>query len=182
VLPDHHHDENEDERAAEHIEAFFDGPVSLPRRTRGGPDHPRRPVDLDTRPDWAAALRYEATRHARYGRPASILLIEMDGEPDSAGLDRTAKVVAEVIRTHARETDRAVRIGTTSFRLLLPETSGRSARTVAERIKRAFHRNRDGRSGGVDLSIEVASPARHADLEDALVDAERRLAARSIES
>ena len=101
--------------------------------------------------------------------------------PYGAGLDRTAKVVADVIRTHARETDRAVRIGAMSFRLLLPETSGRAARTVAERINRAFHRNPDGRSGGVDLSIEVASVARHADLEDALLDAERRLAARSDE-
>lgn len=180
VLPDHHHDENEDERAAEHIEAFFEGPISLPRRSRGGPDQPRRLVELDTRPDWTAALRHESARHARYGRPAAILLIELDGDPNGADLDRTATVVADVIRTHARETDRAVRIGTTSFRLLLPETGWRAARTVGERINRAFHRNPDGRAGGVDLSIEVASVARHADLEDALVDAERRLAARSI--
>jgi diguanylate cyclase (GGDEF)-like protein len=182
VLPDHHHDEREGERAAEHIEAFFEGPVSLPRRPRAGPDHPRRPVELDTRPDWTAALRQEASRHARYGHPASVLLIELDGNPYGAGLDRTARVVADVIRTHARETDRAVRVGAMSFRLLLPETSGRAARTVAERIDLAFHRNPDGRSGGVDLSIEVASVARHTDLEDALHEAERRMAVRAAEA
>ena len=181
VLPDHHHDEREDERAAEHIEAFFDGPAAQPRRA-GSREHPRRLVELDTRPDWTAALRHETARHARYGRPASVLLIEMDGDPDGPGLDRTAKVVADVIRTHARETDRAVRIGVMSFRLLLPETGSRAARTVAERINRAFHRNPDGRSGGVGLAIEVASVARHTSLEDTLLEAERRLAARLAEA
>ncbi len=183
MLPDHHHDEREDERAAEHIEAFFEGPVAAPTAPRRTPrSSAPSVVELDTRPDWTAALRHEAARHARYGRPASVLLIELDGDPYGAALDRTAKVVADVIRAHARETDRAVRVGAMSFRLLLPETSGRAARTVAERIDRAFHRNPDGRSGGVDLSIEVASVARHTDLEDALLDAERRMAARSAEA
>ncbi len=181
MLPDHHHDEREDERAAVHIEAFLEGPISLPRLRRGGADRPRRVVELDTRPDWTAALRHEAARHARYGHPASLLLIEMDGNPHGTALDRAAKAVADVIRSNARETDRAVRTGAMSFRVLLPETGGRAARSVAARIDRAFHRNPDGRSGGIGLSIEVASVARHTDLLDTLLDAERRLAARSTE-
>jgi hypothetical protein len=182
VLPDHHHDENENERAAEHIEAFFEGTVSVPRRPRGSADQPRRLVELDTGPDWTAALQREAARHARYGHPASVLLIEMSSDPSGTAPNRTATIVADVIRTHARATDRAVRVGDRGFRLLLPETGGRAARTVAERITRAFHRNPDGRSVGVGLSIEVASAQPYAGLEDALLAAERRLALRPVES
>ena len=181
VLPDHHHDEREGERADEHIEAFLAPPVA-PRRRRHKPTgRVRRPVELDTRADWTAALRHEAARHARYGRPASILLIELTGRPVGTAVDRVARAVANAIRAEARETDRAVRLGAFSFRLLLPETGDRAARTVADRLDRAFDASADARTLGAHLTIDVASPARHGTLEDALAEAERRLAARAAE-
>jgi GGDEF domain-containing protein len=179
VLPDHHHDEREGELAGEHIEAFLDGPVAPPRPRPPAAERVRRPVELDTRPDWMAALRQEAARHARYGRPASVLLIELTGGPVSAAVDRMARAVADAIRAEARETDRAVRLGALSFRLLLPETGGRAARILAERLERAFRASPDSRSLGADLTIDVATAARHGTLEDALADSERRLASRS---
>jgi GGDEF domain-containing protein len=176
VLPEHHHDELGDERTAEHIEAFIDGPDAPPRRRTPTIERPRRPLELDTRPDWMAAFRHEGARHVRYGRPASVLLIELRGRPHSAAIDRLAGRVADVIRAEARETDRAVRVGGLSFRILLPETGGRAARTLAERLDRAF---RGQPHESVELCIEVATAPRNGSLEEAVAEAEGRLAARA---
>jgi GGDEF domain-containing protein len=186
VLPDHHHDEREGERADEHIEAFLATPVPRRRRRHKPTGRVRRPVELDTRADWTAALRHEAARHARYGRPLSVLLIEVDGGPVShaplsSAMDRIARVVAGAIRAEARETDRAVRLGVASFRLLLPETGDRAARTVADRLDHAFLASPEANALGAHLTIDIATPTRLGTLEDALADAERRLTARSAE-
>lgn len=180
MLPDHHHDEQVDERAADHIEAFLDGPVASPGRRPDDGDRVRRPVELETRVDWMAALRHEGARHARYGRAVSILLIELRGQPPGAGADRIARSMVDVICAAARETDRVTRIGALSFRLLLPETRGRAARTLVERLDRAFLATPDGATGNVVLTIDVASAPRSGSLEDAFAEAERRVAATGI--
>ena len=178
VLPDHHHDERQGERADEHIEAFLT--TTAPRRRRPkAAARVRRPVELDTRPDWLAAVRHEGARLARYGRPASVLLIELRSGPPAPSIDPIARAVADAIRAEARETDRAVRFGAHSFRMLLPETGDRAARAMANRLDRAFGATDEARSHGATLSIDVASPGRHATLEEALAEAERRLTARS---
>jgi hypothetical protein len=173
VLPEHH----QDERAAEHIEAFLDGPVAAPRRAPIVDDRVRRPVELETRPDWMVALRLEGARHARYGRPASVLLMEFRAEEPGLSFDGVARTLADVIRTEARETDRAVRVGASSFRLLLPETGARAARTLADRLDRGFVAGSQGHDGAIALCIEVATASRTGTLEDALTEAERRLLA-----
>lgn len=179
MLPEHHHDELGDGRTAEHIEAFIDGPV-MPHKSRPpGLERDRHPIELETRQDWTAALHHEGARHARYGRPASVLLIGLSGRPHDAAVDRIARTIANVIRAEARETDRAARTGALSFRLLLPETSGRSARSLAQRLDLAYVADPDGRSDGVALCVEVASPPRNTTLEDALSEAEVRFAART---
>ena len=189
VLPEHHHDERQGERADEHIEAFLT--TTAPRRRRPkAAGRIRRPVELDTRPDWLAAVRHEGARLARYGRPASVLLIELhNGAPSPSidsrngapvpSIDPLARAVADAIRAEARETDRAVRFGAHSFRMLLPETGDRAARAVADRLDRTFGATDEARTHGATLSIDVASPGRNASLEDALAEAERRLSARS---
>lgn len=174
VLPDVHHDE----RTAARIVAFLDGPVAAGQRggaARAQSDRPRLPKELDTRPDWTAAFLNEASRHARYGRPASVLLLEIAARPDGRSLDRVAHGLADLIRAEARATDRAVRLGPSSFRLLMPETNGRAARHVGARLERAFRlANPESRVGPV-LRIEVAAPTRGGSLEDALNEAELRL-------
>jgi GGDEF domain-containing protein len=176
VLPERHHDELEDERTAEHIEAFLDGPVAPPRRIAATEARVRHPIELDTRPDWMTAFRHEAARHARYGRPASVVLIELRGQVPIGVTDRVAKVVGDAIRAEARETDRAVRLGAQSFRILLPETGGRAARTLVERLGRAVEARANGYAGAVDLQMEVATASRTGTLEQALADGEARLA------
>ncbi len=175
VLPDDRHDE----RTAARIEAFLDGPTGRSRSPGlavDERDRPRRPHELDTRPDWIAALLYESSRHARYGRPASVLLIDLDTSPGGNGLERVARGLADLIRSQVRETDRAARFGPTSFRMLLTETSARAARHVATRLDRSFQAQRRGWPEPARLRIEIAAPTRGESLEDAMRTAERRLA------
>jgi GGDEF domain-containing protein len=175
VLPDTHHDE----RTAARIVAFLDGPVTsgrpgAPKRLHD--DAPKPPKELDTRADWAAAFRHEASRHARYGRPASVLLLEIGRTPDPRSSDGVARELADLIRADARASDRAVRMGPSSFRLLMPETNARGARHVGERLERAFRSAEAGAALRPGLRFDVAAPTRGSSLEDALSEAEGRLA------
>jgi GGDEF domain-containing protein len=174
VLPDDRHDE----RTTARIAAFLDGTSARPGHRQmaiDDRDRPRRPHELDTRLDWTTALLHESARHARYGRPAAVLLIDLDGGPDPTSLERAARRLADLIRVEMRETDRATRTGPAGYRLLLAETNARAARHVAARLDRIFHDERAGRSPA-KLRIEIAAPARGESLEDAVRAAERRLA------
>ncbi len=178
MLPEHHHDERQDQRTAGHIEAFLEGPIPPPRPPRAA-GRERRPLVLDTRQDWATALRHEGARHARYGRPTSVLLLGLTGQPLEPAVERLARAIGDVIRAEARETDRAVRIGRLTYRLLLPETGGRAARALAERLQRAYVAMPGGRAAGVALAVEVATAPRNGRLEDALAEAEARFTGRT---
>jgi GGDEF domain-containing protein len=178
VLPEHHHDERSDQRTAGQIEAFIEGPAPRPRPPRAA-GRERRPLVLETRQDWVTAFRHEAARHARYGRPSSVLLLGLTGSPPEPAAERIARAIGDVIRNEARETDRAVRTGRLAFRLLLPETGGRAARSLAERLEKAYLAAPDGRAEGVSLAVEVATAPRNGRLEDALAEAEARLIART---
>ena len=177
-MPDVHHDE----RTAERIEAFLDGPAKTGRAGRSGKaaqpqdEASSPPKELDTRADWAAAFRHEASRHARYGRPASVLLLEIGRTPDTHSSDGVARDLADIIRSDARASDRAVRMGPSSFRLLMPETNARGARHVGERLERAFKSADGGTVLRPGIRFDIAAPTRGNSLEDALLEAERRLA------
>ena len=64
---------------------------------------PRRPFSLDTRPDWMNAVRREDARHVRYGRPVSVVLLELTRDATGLALDAIASDVADVICGQARE-------------------------------------------------------------------------------
>ena len=181
---------------AERIEAFVHGPMRKPHRTtiaadtaaangngiengtEPSPIRPRSPRPLDTRQDWNVALQRESARHARYGRPASVLLIDLAMDPRDHDLERIARSVVEVMAEQARETDRAVRIGATRFAVLMPETSGRAARAAADRLDRTFQ-GRTARPDAPTLHVEIASAPRAGSLEEAVGEAEARLAGRN---
>jgi GGDEF domain-containing protein len=172
ALPEHHHDERQGDRTDEGIEAFLTKRPTRRRRPTP-PTRVRRPIELETRPDWLTALRHEAARQERYGRPASVLLIEL-----AAPTDELARCVADTIRAEARETDRAVRYASASFRLLLPETGARAARAVALRIDQAVGVRAAEFGADAGVSIDVVSPPGFGSLEEAVADAERRVVAR----
>jgi hypothetical protein len=171
ALPEHHFDE-QGARTDERIEAFLTKRPT--RRRRPAPSNRiRRPIQLETRPDWLQALRHEAARQERYGRPASVLFIEL-----TSPIDELARCVADTIRAEARETDRAVRYASTSFRLLLPEPGDRAARALAQRIDHAVGVRAAELGDGAAVSIDVVSAPGFGSLEEAVADAERRAADR----
>jgi GGDEF domain-containing protein len=175
VLPEEQHDE----RTAQRIEAFLHG--SNRRATLGAIASARSgalgtPRELDTRADWTAAFRHESSRHLRYGRPASVLLLEIGRTPDRTSGDAVARELADLIRVGARASDRAVRTGPSSFRLLMPETTVRGARQVGARLEQAFVAAGGQSNHRPGLNFDVAAPTRGGSLEDALAEAERRVA------
>jgi hypothetical protein len=70
--------DSDDYRVTEQIEKFLSGPPSH-RRTQSPPRmEPARPAisPLDARTDFASAMRRETARSERYGRPATVVVVE----------------------------------------------------------------------------------------------------------
>lgn len=188
----------DDHRATEKIEEFLSGPRTRQRTgTRRTSDPATRETALDTRTDFAAAVRREAARTERYGRPATVLAVEFgyaspDGPTFPHGalpggrvhpaqadrqLDRLAGPIGYTLRREARDTDRIARVGPNRFHVLLPETSDRDAKGYIERARRACEVWFAAVSLPVELRIEAASTGRDQTLTDALAVIEQRLSA-----
>ncbi|HET7784432.1 MAG TPA: diguanylate cyclase [Myxococcales bacterium] len=116
----------------------------------------------------------------RYGRPLSLLLLDIDhfkkvndthGHP--AG-DAVLRGVAQVAQKQARETDLVARYGGEEMALILPETDARGAWAIAERIRKAVaaaaHATEQG-SLRVTLSVGVATWTGGGDSPDDLLQA-----------
>jgi diguanylate cyclase (GGDEF)-like protein len=90
---------------------------------------------------FAARLDGEWKRFRRYGRPLSLLLLDIDhfkSINDRYGHDIGDQViiaVAKLCGTQTRDSDVAARIGGEEFALLLPETDLTDARIAAERLR-----------------------------------------------
>lgn len=130
-----------DERVDEAISSFLKGPEQ--RRGRPGPlavpANGANPfAALETRIAWLEAFRREHARSVRYHRPTAVMVIA--GEPitktreAAAWLDRVAAPIAHVVQRGVRDTDLVTRTGEARFQVLLPETTGREASHIAERV------------------------------------------------
>jgi diguanylate cyclase (GGDEF)-like protein len=99
----------------------------------------------------------ECRRSARYGRPLSILMIDVDhfkGYNDAHGHaagDRALQDVAALLRSGVRLIDSVYRFGGEELAILLRETDIRGASVVAERLRAAVEAN-----GKVTASFGVA--------------------------
>ena len=171
TLPEHHHEE----QPGPAIEAFLEGPTAH-RRGRGrGPRTDRhRPLQLHTAGDWAEIIQREAVRQARYGRPTSILALEVAVAPGQDGIDATRRLL-EVLAREARETDRATSTGPGRYLLLLPETGELEAGHVADRIERGYRGRSHEPSIDREIRIEIALARRGSDPTVAIGEAEQRL-------
>jgi GGDEF domain-containing protein len=176
VLPVDHHDS----RTSERIEAFLEGPARAARRRRGDARRPRRPILLSTASEWQDALRREEARAVRYGRPATVMVVDVAVRSSSDGPAPTSadfvEPVLEAIRHEARETDHVMRSLPTRFHLLLPETAEREAHHLAERLRAACRERLNGLGEALDLRVESVTPGHGASLADAIRATERRLA------
>jgi hypothetical protein len=175
-MPPEHHDS----RTSERIEAFLDGPPRpVRRRARNGVRRPHHPVALESVLDWRDALNREEIRVARYGRPATVMIVEVGAhrspEPLSVVSDLVGPVL-EAIRHEARETDHVVRTSATRFQLLLPETGAADAGHFAERLRDACGERLNGHGAALHLRVEMVTPGHGMSLADALDATERRLA------
>lgn len=91
-------------------------------------------------------LKIEIDRTMRYQRPLSLLLMDIDRFKlfnDTYGHLEGDKVLvrsAQVIKSCLRKMDSAYRYGGEEFTVILPETEGEEAATVAERIRAAVEK------------------------------------------
>jgi diguanylate cyclase (GGDEF)-like protein len=94
-------------------------------------------------PAFARLVALEEARVARYHRPATIVVFELDGLDrliETLGRDagdRVVPAVADTIRRLARDADRAARLAPGRFAVLLPETDEVAAINYVERVRRA---------------------------------------------
>jgi diguanylate cyclase (GGDEF)-like protein/putative nucleotidyltransferase with HDIG domain len=97
---------------------------------------------------FAAELREELARAARFERPMAVIMTDLDLLRDInntyghlAG-DAVLKGIADIFRTQLRHYDVPARFGGEEFAILLPETSAEVAFEIAERIRRAVAETR----------------------------------------
>lgn len=120
-------------------------------------------------------MRQEDARVARYGRPATVIVVELM-LPANGAEERHIARVGTAIRAQARETDRVARVGPMRFHVLLPETDEPEGTALAERIARACRESLPTtiQSEAV-VRAAAASPAGGGTLVDALKVATARL-------
>jgi two-component system cell cycle response regulator len=126
-------------------------------------------------------LADEVQRSWRYGRPFSLLILDIDGFKavnDTYGHlagDEALRGVAALIRQEVRPVDEVARYGGEEFAILLPETAGPGAFAMAERIRdiAATHpiTIAPERTVGLTVSIGVATYPHDADSEEKLIGA-----------
>jgi diguanylate cyclase (GGDEF)-like protein len=140
-----------------------------------------RTTGLDSRLAWERILRDEDARQARYGRPVTVAILEIEGlervvarlGPDAA--DRILVAVAGTIRANARTSDRAAALAPGRFGVLLPETDEVQAVNFVERVRNVCSLWLDASGASARALFGWASPGPGVDLRTARRLAEERL-------
>lgn len=118
-------------------------------------------TDLSNRRHWEEAATAEFTRVDRTGRPASLLMLDVDhfkqindqyGHPFG---DRVLKQLAGILRGNVREIDTAGRFGGDEFGVVLTEASLEEAIEVAERIRAATAVLRFVEAPGLQCAVSI---------------------------
>ena len=122
---------------------------------------------------WGRVVADEDARVRRYRRPATIVMIELDGLDrltarlgDAAG-DRLVPAVADTVRRLAREADFVARVGDGRFAVLLPETDEIQAINYVERVRRTCDLWLESGAVALKLAMGWASASGDDSLHDA---------------
>jgi hypothetical protein len=156
--------------------AVVAAPEPDPRRAVAGAIKPI--VDIRTIPgriEFGAALERESLRAARYGRPASVAIVELVPERASQQIDlwlrSLAGPVSRTLRQSARSTDLVARMANARFHVLLPETAEVGAGRFAERVSTACQSSIDDTGAPLAIRVTVAVATPDHSLEEALAHA-----------
>ena len=145
---------------------------------------PRPAVDIRTLPgrlEFGAALEREGLRAARYGRPASVAIVELVPERQNQSIDvwlrSLAGPVSRTLRQTTRVTDLVARVANTRFQVLMPETAEAGAGRFAERVSSACQGSIDAAGAPVAVRVTVAVATPDHSLQEALEHALRSIEA-----
>jgi diguanylate cyclase (GGDEF)-like protein len=151
----------------------------------GGPPHGQHLTDpqtgLEVGATWERWLVEEDARTKRYRRPATVVLVELDGldrlveRLGPAAADRLIPPIAATLRRHARAADRLARLGKGRFGVVLVETDEVQAINFVERVRAAADLWLEAGAVATRLSIGWAEANANRGLEDAAAVAEERL-------
>jgi len=131
--------------------------------------------------DWEMRVRDEESRLARYRRPVSVVLVELDGlarlierlGPDAA--ERIVPPVGQTLVRQARAADHVARVGRSRFAVLMPETDEIQAINYVERVRAECDRWLAAGAVSMRLAIGWACPTPGGDIRTATRLAEARL-------
>ena len=136
---------------------------------------------LDLGATWERWLVEEDARIKRYRRPATVVIVELDGLERLAerlgpgAADRLVPPVAATMRRHARLSDRVARLGRGRFGTILVETDEVQAINYVERVRAAADIWLEAGAVAVRLSIGWAEANASRGMEEAAHAAEERL-------
>jgi diguanylate cyclase (GGDEF)-like protein len=122
---------------------------------------------------WARVVADEDARIRRYRRPATIVMIELDGldkltsRLGDAAADRLVPAVADTVRRLARGADFVARLGDGRFAVLLPETDEIQAINYVERVRRTCDMWLESGAVALRLAMGWASASGDENLTDA---------------
>lgn len=129
---------------------------------------------------FARLVADEDQRIQRYRRPATIVMVEVEGldrlveRLGDAAIDRLVPAVADSLRRNARTADHVARLGTGRFGVLLPETDEVQAINYIERVRTACDLWLE--SGAVSLRLAIGwASATETSLAEAQVVATSRM-------
>jgi diguanylate cyclase (GGDEF)-like protein len=128
---------------------------------------------LLTHAAWTRILADEQARIRRYRRPATIVMVELQGLDrlvelmGPASVDRIVPAVADTLRRDAREADHVARLGSGRFAILLPETDEILAINYVERVRRACDLWLESGAVALRMAMGWASSAADGSLADA---------------
>ena len=107
-------------------------------------------------------LELEVGRFNRYQHPLTLLLLDIDHFKDYNDKyghlegDKVLVRFSQIIKSCLRTNDSAYRYGGEEFTVILPETAGEEARTVAQRIRAALEAEPFSPSDGENVTVTIS--------------------------